>query len=130
MSKVHTLGIDIGSGAVKSVLFSFDDQGHPTWVAKRVERILQVHNSYVVTQDEQGVVIVDQHALHERVMFERLLERVQRGPQLRRVAEWKSHARKTLLFGLPSLAADMYQESVLRACPIVTPREFMQAAGA
>ncbi|MBX3388996.1 MAG: DNA mismatch repair endonuclease MutL [Phycisphaeraceae bacterium] len=46
---------------------------------KRVDRILQVHNSYVVTQDDQGVVIVDQHALHERVMFEALLARVGRG---------------------------------------------------
>jgi len=42
--------------------------------------ILQVHNSYVVTEDEHGVVIIDQHALHERVMFEQLLERVRKGP--------------------------------------------------
>ncbi len=42
-------------------------------------RVLQVHNSYLVTQDEHGVLIVDQHALHERVMFELLLERVSRG---------------------------------------------------
>ena len=42
-------------------------------------RVLQVHNSYLVTQDEEGVLIVDQHALHERVMFELLLERVSRG---------------------------------------------------
>jgi len=41
--------------------------------------VLQVHNSYVVTQDEQGVVIVDQHALHERVMFEMLRARLDRG---------------------------------------------------
>ncbi|MEM9020853.1 MAG: DNA mismatch repair endonuclease MutL [Planctomycetota bacterium] len=39
-------------------------------------RILQVHDSYVVTQDEQGLVIIDQHALHERVMFEELRRRV------------------------------------------------------
>jgi len=45
-----------------------------------VDRMLQVHNSYVVTQDEHGVVIVDQHALHERVMFEALLARVLQGP--------------------------------------------------
>jgi len=44
------------------------------------DRMLQVHNSYVVTQDEHGVVIVDQHALHERVMFEALLARVLQGP--------------------------------------------------
>ncbi|MBC7835894.1 MAG: DNA mismatch repair protein MutL, partial [Phycisphaerales bacterium] len=43
------------------------------------ERLLQVHNSYVVTQDEQGIVIVDQHALHERAMFEYLLARVSAG---------------------------------------------------
>ena len=42
-------------------------------------RILQVHKSYLLTQDEHGVVIIDQHALHERVMFEYLLERVMRG---------------------------------------------------
>jgi len=42
--------------------------------------VLQIHNSYVVTQDESGVVIVDQHALHERVMFEYLMERLSRGP--------------------------------------------------
>jgi DNA mismatch repair protein MutL len=42
-------------------------------------RVLQVHNSYLVTQDEQGVLIVDQHALHERVMFEYLLARVAAG---------------------------------------------------
>jgi len=46
----------------------------------RRESMLQVHNSFVVTQDEHGVVIVDQHALHERVMFEQLLERVRKGP--------------------------------------------------
>jgi DNA mismatch repair protein MutL len=43
---------------------------------KPAPRILQVHNSFLVTQDEQGVVIIDQHALHERVMFEYLLGRV------------------------------------------------------
>ncbi|QKK08173.1 MAG: hypothetical protein HND58_08290 [Planctomycetota bacterium] len=42
-------------------------------------RVLQVHNSYLVTQDERGVVIVDQHALHERVMFEILYARVSSG---------------------------------------------------
>jgi DNA mismatch repair protein MutL len=42
--------------------------------------VLQVHNSYLVTQDEQGILIVDQHALHERIMFEELRERVLRQP--------------------------------------------------
>ncbi len=42
----------------------------------RRERLLQVHKSFVVTQDQEGLLIVDQHALHERVMFEALLQRV------------------------------------------------------
>ncbi|MCC5823130.1 MAG: DNA mismatch repair endonuclease MutL [Phycisphaerales bacterium] len=40
------------------------------------DRVLQIHSSYLVTQDAHGVVIIDQHALHERVMFEKLLARV------------------------------------------------------
>ncbi len=43
---------------------------------RATQKVLQVHNSYLVTQDEQGVVILDQHALHERVMFEHLIARI------------------------------------------------------
>jgi len=42
-------------------------------------RVLQVHNSFLVTQDDQGVLIIDQHALHERAMFEALRDRLARG---------------------------------------------------
>jgi DNA mismatch repair protein MutL len=41
---------------------------------------LQLHNSYLVAQSEDGLVIIDQHALHERIIFEDLLARVTRGP--------------------------------------------------
>ena len=51
---------------------------------------LQVHQSYVVTQDADGVVIVDQHALHERVMFEYHMER------LGRAACGSGHAGRTV----------------------------------
>lgn len=46
---------------------------------KRSDSVLQVHNSFLVTQDEGGMVIIDQHALHERVMFEKLRERLDTG---------------------------------------------------
>jgi DNA mismatch repair protein MutL len=36
---------------------------------------IQVHNRYLVTQDELGMVVVDQHALHERILYEQLRER-------------------------------------------------------
>ncbi|MHC4710534.1 MAG: DNA mismatch repair endonuclease MutL [Planctomycetota bacterium] len=44
-----------------------------------VQEVLQVHSSYLVTQDEQGLLIIDQHALHERVMFETLIDAVCKG---------------------------------------------------
>ncbi len=47
--------------------------------ARLAPSVLQVHNSYIVTQDEQGIVIIDQHALHERVMFEKLMQRLGAG---------------------------------------------------
>lgn len=36
----------------------------------------QVHNRYLVTQDSAGMVVIDQHALHERVLYERVCEKV------------------------------------------------------
>lgn len=39
-------------------------------------RILQVHQSYLVVEDSEGLSIIDQHALHERVMFEDLKARI------------------------------------------------------
>lgn len=74
----------VPSSVTPEKLPSADEPGQ-TWAApgppvRPVERVLQVHNSYLVTQDEQGVLIVDQHALHERVMFEALLARIAAGP--------------------------------------------------
>ncbi len=41
--------------------------------------VMQVHGSFLVAQDERGLLIVDQHALHERIMFEELRERLAEG---------------------------------------------------
>ncbi len=41
-------------------------------------RYLQIHDSYIVEQTEDGFVIIDQHALHERMLYETLRQRVQR----------------------------------------------------
>jgi DNA mismatch repair protein MutL len=36
----------------------------------------QILNTYLVTEDEDGMVIIDQHALHERIMFEQIKAKV------------------------------------------------------
>jgi DNA mismatch repair protein MutL len=42
-------------------------------------RAVQMHNLYLVAETEDGIVIVDQHALHERVIYEQLRERLGSG---------------------------------------------------
>lgn len=39
----------------------------------------QIHNRYLVTQDDQGMVVVDQHALHERILYEQLRRKLDDG---------------------------------------------------
>jgi DNA mismatch repair protein MutL len=41
---------------------------------------IQLHNSYLVAETSDGMIIIDQHALHERVMYEELRQRLLRGP--------------------------------------------------
>lgn len=43
-------------------------------------RALQIHDAYIVAETADGLMIIDQHALHERIMYEALRARVSRGP--------------------------------------------------
>jgi len=44
------------------------------------ERILQLYDSYIVVETEHGMLVIDQHALHERVLFEQIKARLGVGP--------------------------------------------------
>ena len=46
----------------------------------RFEKALQLHNRYLVVENDEGMEIIDQHALHERVLYEQLRKRVLEGP--------------------------------------------------
>jgi DNA mismatch repair protein MutL len=40
---------------------------------------MQIHDSYIVTETVEGVAVLDQHALHERILYEQLRKRVLAG---------------------------------------------------
>jgi DNA mismatch repair protein MutL len=40
---------------------------------------MQIHNRYLITESEAGVVVIDQHALHERILYEQLRSKVLSG---------------------------------------------------
>ncbi len=43
----------------------------------------QLHNTYIFIQVEDGLVVIDQHAAHERIIYEKLIQRTQGAPPVR-----------------------------------------------
>jgi DNA mismatch repair protein MutL len=43
------------------------------------QRALQVHNRYLVVESDVGLEVIDQHALHERILYEQLRDKVLAG---------------------------------------------------
>ncbi len=40
---------------------------------------LQVHNTYLISETEEGMIVIDQHALHERIIYEQIRDKVLNG---------------------------------------------------
>ncbi len=45
----------------------------------RALKALQVHDRYLVAESAEGMLVIDQHALHERILYEHLRERILAG---------------------------------------------------
>ena len=46
---------------------------------RAVSRAIQVHDSYLIAETDEGMSVIDQHALHERILYEEFRGRVERG---------------------------------------------------
>ena len=42
--------------------------------------LLQIHNSFILAETRHGLIIVDQHAAHERILYEQIIARFEHGP--------------------------------------------------
>jgi DNA mismatch repair protein MutL len=62
---------------------ALDTTARPTAVAlpeaARLRVVGQVVNTYIIAEDASGMYLIDQHAAHERVMLERMRERLREG---------------------------------------------------
>ena len=51
---------------------AFESAGHSSWG-------IQIQNRYIITEDERGMLVIDQHALHERILYEQIRKKVLAG---------------------------------------------------
>jgi DNA mismatch repair protein MutL len=49
---------------------------HPSSVSTRA---IQIHDAYLVVETRDGMLVIDQHALHERILYEQLRGRIREG---------------------------------------------------
>ncbi|MBI5864993.1 MAG: DNA mismatch repair endonuclease MutL [Planctomycetes bacterium] len=63
-------------------------------------RAIQVHNTYLVVEQPDGVLIIDQHALHERILYETLK---------RRIADRKLESQRLLLPEVIRVPSDRHE---------------------
>ncbi len=43
-------------------------------------KIIQLYDSYLVVETDEGMLVIDQHALHERILYEQIKQRIRSGP--------------------------------------------------
>ena len=77
----RTSGLASGSSSADGTLPA-DGSAAPAaarnWPGRQTKAI-QVHDSYLIAETTEGMMVIDQHALHERILYEELRQRVAAG---------------------------------------------------
>jgi DNA mismatch repair protein MutL len=116
--------------------------GAPTRGIRPMIPLGQFRDTFIVAIDDEGICIVDQHVAHERVLFERIMERLTRGAlESQRllvpiVLELPPAGRDALVSRAAALAASGFEleefggETTLKvtAVPAVLPRDECETA--
>ncbi|MDT8300233.1 MAG: DNA mismatch repair endonuclease MutL [Sedimentisphaerales bacterium] len=63
------------TGAAMVSAFAQKSQPMPE-ICSEQRKFIQIHDSFIVEQTDEGFVIIDQHALHERIIYEDLCKRI------------------------------------------------------
>ena len=120
--------------ARRDAMRSEHDAAMPSTTQPLGQALAQIHGIYILAQNEQGLVLVDMHAAHERVLYEKM--KAQAGSAARATAA-RAHLRRTqgrrgrcrdgrreqwldAGFDIERLAPDTL---VVRAVPALLPRE-------
>ncbi|MFH1370846.1 MAG: DNA mismatch repair endonuclease MutL [Planctomycetota bacterium] len=59
---------------------AFEARENTAKMAVSPMKFIQIHDSFIIAESDEGFVIIDQHALHERITYEHLKKRVQDSP--------------------------------------------------
>jgi DNA mismatch repair protein MutL len=73
----HDLPPPLGGASAGGDVFGGADGFAAALRSATAPRAIQVHDAYLVLETPDGMLVIDQHALHERILFEQLKRRVQ-----------------------------------------------------
>ncbi len=102
-------------------------------------KFMQIHDSFIIEQTDDGFVVVDQHALHERILYEDLSRRISAGklesqrlliPESYEITDTQADALRTnanliellgielVPFGPKTMAIQAFPTLLARAAPV------------
>ena len=83
-AEVAQAAFDVGTPSADTAVAKFEPQPelieHPLGAARA-----QIHETYIVSQTRDGLVVVDQHAAHERIVYERMKAAVEKAGVARQI---------------------------------------------